>query len=176
MEPNIIIFSDPHLFHRKMIQWGRPEDYEERIKKNLKDYLGKNDVVICLGDICMSNDVDANNEFMKLFITNQSMLVRGNHDRKSLTFYHKYWNNVVDEFVLEYHGKRILFSHEPKPKRDDIDINIHGHLHTLSRKTSEGIDRTEALGFNYDKSYHYLISMEDNNYKPYILKSIIKKF
>jgi calcineurin-like phosphoesterase family protein len=165
-ETQIIIVSDTHFNHKKIISYGRVEDYEKQLKKNLKKFYKSDCFLIHLGDVCIGKDDDSNKFFKDLKINR--VLVRGNHDEKSLTFYSKYWNMVCDELVIESYGKRILFSHAPLEKRDGIDLNIHGHLHTMERS-----DRVSAYPF-YDDKYHKLISMEYLNYKPVLLKDFIK--
>lgn len=159
------IFSDTHLSHKKMVTYGRPENFEDLIKESVSK-LDLNAVLIHLGDICIGHDEDNN----KWFYDNtglKTILVKGNHDNKTNTFYNKYWGMVCDEFVLKTHNKVILFSHAPQPKRDGIDINIHGHLHTMERE-----DRIKAYPW-YDESYHKLVSMEYQNYKPINLNDLI---
>jgi calcineurin-like phosphoesterase family protein len=160
------IGSDYHLYHYKIIQYGRPEDYQEKLIKGL-DVIDKKDVFINLGDICIGRDTEAN-EFFYNDVYGKHILVRGNHDNKSLTFYNKYWDFVCDEFMLRWHGKNILFSHLPIEKREGIDFNIHGHFHTMKRE-----ERLAEYPW-YDDKYHKLISMEDLDYKPILLSSLIK--
>lgn len=160
------IISDTHLSHKKMIVHGRPENFEDLIKQSVID-IPLYSVTIHIGDICIGNDKE-NNCFFYHNTGLKTILVKGNHDNKSDTFYNNYWGMVCEEFVLEHRGKRILFSHEPKQKRDGIDLNIHGHLHTMERE-----DRLKEYPW-YDESYHKLVSMEYQSYKPINLNDLIK--
>lgn len=169
---NIFCIADSHLFHNKIIEYGRHPDYQAKILKALS-VIKENDVLIHLGDVCIGRDAEANQIFKDLKC--RKILVLGNHDGKSLTFYYKYWDFVCDTFTLRYFGKRLLFSHRPQLVSEEYDLNIHGHLHSMMRKDNgTGIDRILEMGFPYDKKYHKLVSMEDNDYKPYLLSSLVK--
>jgi len=115
-------------------------------------------VLIHLGDICIGKD-EENNKWFRDNTGLKTILIKGNHDQKTNTFYNKYWSTVCDCFVLEYHDKMILFSHKPMPRIDGIDYNIHGHLHTMKRD-----DRLNEYPW-YDTNYNKLVSMEELNYK-----------
>ncbi len=42
----IWLISDTHFGHRKMITYGRPEDFESQIINNINRYVGENDILI----------------------------------------------------------------------------------------------------------------------------------
>ena len=162
------ITSDTHIGHRKIIEYGRPDDYEDRIFKGFTSELGDEDVFIHLGDICIGHD-EENHEQLMRFVSGRKILVKGNHDHKSNSWYYRNgWDFVCDSFSLNYGGKRILFSHKPKQISKSFDLNIHGHFHTMDRP-----DRIEEFQGEYDVKFHKLISLENNGYRLTNLDSLI---
>ena len=167
-----MITSDTHFGHKRIIDYGRDADFENKILESFKE-LTSDDILIHLGDVCIGQDARFNELFKSLPC--KCVLVKGNHDGKTLTFYSKYWDFVCDEFMLRFHGLNILFSHKPRKKRSNIDLNIHGHLHVLDRfnnRTEDGVVVDDEFGFEYDLKYHKLISLEANDYKLSNLKNI----
>lgn len=123
----IFLITDTHLNHDKLVEFGRPKDFQDRIKKGLK-YLKDDAVLIHLGDVCIGNDAENNKFFTDLKC--KKILVKGNHDNKSNSWYlSNGWDFVCDSFTMKFHGKRLLFTHIPVPDSEDFDFNIHGHLH-----------------------------------------------
>ena len=88
-------------------------------------------------------------------------LVKGNHDKKSYTWYLTHgWDFVGDSIRLYIHGKYVHFSHIPNP--NDYYLNVHGHLHNN--------DHREALD---DRCILY--SPELENYQPLTLQFLISR-
>jgi len=125
--------------------------------------VNNDDIVIHLGDFIVGKE----SEFANLLneLTGRKVLLIGNHDKKSLTWY---LNNGFDfackTFTWDYLGYKLLFSHKPQLNIDYIDINIHGHLHE-KRHHNEFILT--------DK--HCLFSLEDEKYHPILLKTFLEK-
>lgn len=162
------IISDTHFGHKKIIEYGRPENYEALLWRELK-IVQKDDILICLGDVCFGNDAEIH-EKINTLIDGKKILVKGNHDNKSTKWYMDHgWNFVCDGFRLKYCGKKLYFSHKPIHYNDFYDMNIHGHFHTIERP-----DRLLEFKDYYDFNYHKLVSMEYSNYKPLVLDDIIK--
>jgi len=153
---NIFITSDTHFSHTKIIELGRPPDYEEKIKKELIKRVKPDDILIHLGDICIGNDLENNNWFKKN-LKCRTFLARGNHDRQSLEWYLlNGWDSVSDRLDLKFYGKTFCFTHEPIPWDGKYDLNIHGHLHDNGHREEE-----------YQlHSRNKLISLEELKYKP----------
>ena len=124
---NYRIISDTHFSHQYLIDIGdRKKWFEFNIYKNLLK-IPKDDVLIHLGDICIGNDIENHELYIKP-LECKKILVRGNHDKKSIARYRKHWRDFVcDGFTLKQFGKNILFTHIPRPQ--DWYVNIHGHLH-----------------------------------------------
>lgn len=161
----IFLISDTHFSHSKIIEYGRPKDYEYQIKKHLKLLVDKTDTLIHLGDICIGNDKENSNWF-KRELGCKTILVKGNHDGKSYSWYlDNGWDFVCREFVAKYFGKVIVFSHIPfLYDKERYDLNIHGHLHDRIHRD---------IGIDYSGRNFHLISMEFSNYTPILLNTIL---
>lgn len=164
----IWVISDTHFGHKKLIEYGRPGDFEKKIIKGLKVLRG-NDLLIHLGDVCIGNDVIWHRDIIAK-LPCRSVLVRGNHDRKTAEWYLAHgWDMVCDSFQMIYRGKNIVFSHCPempaywynRTRFEGYDLNIHGHLHNNCHR---GIVCNEACR---------LISLELLNYQPIQLDGLL---
>ena len=154
----IWIISDPHFDDPdcKIMNpnWPDPETYI----KNIKPRIGKNDTLICLGDV-------GNPKYFNRFNC-YKVLITGNHDSgvsnylkrgQFLDFLYpddakKLIQANKELYIGEEHGlkvavyvrtgyfdevyngplfiaDRILLSHEPIYGLEDICLNIHGHVH-----------------------------------------------
>jgi calcineurin-like phosphoesterase family protein len=161
----VYLTTDTHFFHKKMHEYqARPIGFEEKILKGLKQ-IPRPAILIHLGDLCIGRDKEA----LKLFhsATHQlnTILVRGNHDKKSIQYYLEGFDAVVDTMTLNIFGKKILFSHEPQPD-GDYDLNIHGHCHSPTRTL-------EFKPTMHEKQK--LITLELTHYQPVSLESFLSK-
>ncbi len=164
---SIWCFSDSHLGHSNVIKYcGRPENHSEIILENLKNSLTDGDTFIHLGDICMGRDVYWHERLMAVIPTGvEKILIRGNHDKRSLTWYLGHgWDKVVVSLDLVEPTKNIAvhLSHYPSEKRFG-KFNIHGHFHNHPERMEGKIKEY------YDSSYHKLMSPELLNYMPLTL-------
>jgi len=161
------IISDTHFGHHKMVEYcGRPEDFSEKILKNMLRLIEYNDVLIHLGDICIGNDAKNHGTYLAPVYC-KKWLIRGNHDRKSDNWYLNYgWDMVCDRLDITYHDKMISFSHVPLL---DVpgDINIHGHFHNNDHR------RCESELVNRMTEKHRLFCLE-HHYEPKLLSNLIK--
>lgn len=151
------IISDTHFGHENIKRYeNRPDNCDEKMMHNIKEVVGCSDVLIHLGDVALRDEKFWHDRLGGLFGVRR-ILVRGNHDSRSLTWYYERgWDFVCDGFQLRAHGKLILFTHMPRPDHK-ADLNIHGHCHS----------KDPDLGDRY-----HLIKME-HNYKPCTLRSIV---
>jgi len=126
------------------------------------------DVLIHLGDICIGNDEEIHKAIASLQC--KKILVRGNHDGKSIGWYTEHgWDFVCDSFELIYHGHYLFFSHRPTAPMGHFTHNIHGHTHGNLHRSEEYIPF-------YDPSYNKDISPELVGYEPLRLDVFIKSF
>ena len=152
----IWLIADTHFGHAKLCEnWQRPFDYEERIIKNWSNQVKYDDVVIILGDISWSGNLDV---FQKL--KGRKILVRGNHDKKGIDAYLNHFDFACDRIAMRYMGHSIVFSHKPLDEFKE-DLNIFGHLHNF-----HPYELTKG---------QFCISLEDMGYTVFSLPSIINK-
>lgn len=158
------LITDTHFGHQKLIEKGyRPADFEKQIINGIDRTIDHTHTLIHLGDVCMGND-RINNKKLDYFF--KKILVRGNHDHKSDSWYYDQgWDFVCDQFTLKKFSKTIVFSHEPL-KEFEGDINIHGHWHDNDHRKEPDFERW------YGKR-HKLLAMELTNYQPVELHKFI---
>lgn len=160
----IWITADNHYNHPNLLKYCyRPEGYEELVTKQLEEFVQEGDILINLGDVIIY-EPNQLKDYMKN-IKGTKILVRGNHDQKSDSWYIRQGFDIVCDSIVM---KKILFTHKPAesiPRH--IRLNIHGHLHNSQHHD----DETDS--FLTDK--HYLIAIENTKYKPVLLESIIGK-
>lgn len=120
------------------------------------------DLVIHLGDVVLSNKTKYFAELIKQ-LNGRKILVRGNHDRKSIHWYLTHgFDFVCDNFSIGH----IIFTHRPIPKGEFLampkyKLNIHGHNH----------QRKEL-----DVRIYKNISVERTNYFPVKLDKILGEY
>lgn len=161
----IWLTTDTHFNHTMLIKYGRPENFEEKIKKALKENVKKEDWLIHLGDVCFGNDIE-NNEWFKNNLGCKTTLILGNHDNKSISWYYDHgWDLVCERMDFKMFGKRICFSHIPTAWDGYFDINIHGHLHDTDKRRAE---EWKSLS-----GYNKLLALEFTNYQPVLLQTLM---
>lgn len=159
------IISDTHLGHDEIVGYcNRPINHEKLIINSLS-MLRKEHCLIHLGDVCIGNDEFNHGALMRV-LKCKKILVLGNHDSKSVSWYLDHgWDFVCDSFKFKYCGKIICFSHKPQPWDGDWEINVHGHLHNLGHRDNE---------YKNLKQWHKLYAPELMGYKPIELSSFIQ--
>ncbi len=167
---NYWIITDTHFGHDRLCEYTfRPPGFESIICKNLEAIKTHGNILIHLGDICIGNDEKWHqvlNSLSKL-VWRKRWLCKGNHDRKTDTWYLKHgWDFVADRIWLRKFGLDILLSHMPL-EDCGYDVNIHGHCHSDMRVMED-----EIVKVKNDK--RVMISMEATNFMPVNLKSIHK--
>ncbi len=147
---------------------GRPKGFETKIINNLCKQVKNDDVLIHLGDFCIGNDAFWHTWFHNNLPLPKKWLIRGNHDRKSDSWYitHR-WDFVGTRIYLDAFGKRLAFSHIPIADDGSYDINIHGHFHNSDHRSTE--PELQAL---YTPK-HRLLALEYTNYQPVLLDKFI---
>ncbi len=160
------IMSDLHYGHKdKMVELcGRPEEYEHRITHSLFS-IPESDTLICLGDICLG-DIQYWHDAVFSRLKCKLILVRGNHDQKSYSWYMANgWDFVCESLVFRLYGVTILFTHKPTvPSR--CDLNIHGHIHNREEKYTDQ---------NLQKTQNQILIKCEHDYRPYLLETVVQK-
>ena len=163
---DIVVTSDTHFFHENVIEsCGRPTNHDELMKRSFLS-LQETKTLVHLGDIAMNESWRAHEEVISR-IKCRKILVRGNHDDKSYSWYLSHgWDFVCEQFSLDMFGKKITFSHRPLPWDGFFDLNIHGHLHNLGHREKE-----RAL----TRHWHILVNVEDYEYRPVSLRKLVER-
>ena len=163
------IISDTHFTDVKIAEYcGRPLDHEAKMLSALWRIPAES-VLVHLGDVGSVDVHKAHEHFIALPYT--TVLVRGNHDKKSATWcLSKGWDFVCDAFELDAFGMRILFTHKPRtPLSTVVDLNVHGHFHS----TNWRIQDPEFTKLKYTKRY-LKFAVEETRYQPVKLKTFLE--
>ena len=104
------IITDTHFNHQKIHDFcDRPVGFEETILKNMENCIGENDILIHLGDVAWKDDGYWHNRIMEIPCFRR-WLVKGNHDRKTQSWYlNRGWDFVGKTLSLDIHNRRIIF-------------------------------------------------------------------
>lgn len=158
----IWILTDTHFGHRNMINYeNRPQDFSSLILRNTKETIGKQGVLLFLGDFCIGNDeMWHQNFFGRLNPRVMGWMVLGNHDKKNLTWYLDHgWDMVCFSLELKIHGKHLRFTHEREETLPEGVINVHGHSHSKGESDEN----------------HISLAIEKMKYGPEELRNILGK-
>lgn len=132
----IYFTSDTHFGHTNIIEYcKRPFrdafHMEVELINRWNARVGSADTVFVLGDFHLGSTMGFRNVIAML--RGQKMLVMGNHDRKTASFYRR--NGFYDVFKqpipMGFDGVGLMLSHQPM-KDEDLKpgwVNLHGHVH-----------------------------------------------
>ena len=123
---------------------------DKEIIRRWNNKVGKEDIVIHLGDFALGSEKEAKE--LKDSLNGTIFLLKGNHDHKML----RKAGFIIIKGTFEIGN--IIFSHNPL-KKEDIPkgfINVHGHIH----------EKESLHGFN--------VSVEKMNYEPIELEELMK--
>jgi len=151
----IFVISDTHFHHENIIRYsnrpfGSVEEMDKEMIKRWNKKVGKEDIVIHLGDFALGSEKEIKD--LKDNLNGIIFLLKGNHDHKLL----RKAGFIIIKGTLEIGN--IIFSHNPL-KKEDIPrgfINVHGHIH--KKESLNGIN----------------ISVEKMNYEPIELEELKK--
>jgi calcineurin-like phosphoesterase family protein len=160
--------TDTHFNHEKIKEYcGRPDDFEQKIVNGFS-VLKPSDVLIHLGDVCIGKETESHEKYI-IPISCKKILIRGNHDGKSQSWYMDHgWDWVCDSMSIKRCGKRILFSHAPMVWDGYWDINIHGHFHNANHRRYEAELKGDLL------KGQKLLALEYNDYQLWNLDKILE--
>jgi len=173
MENNIsktYLVTDTHFFHERMIEFcNRPVDFGQRIITQWQAIVKPQDIVYHLGDVTWGSKEQLTTIMGGLPGT--KILIRGNHDRNHSNnwFMQAGFSAVLEKAQVS----GVILSHFPAiMNQEEIDkgiINVHGHFHNNSAKKWE-----KHIAQRITNS-HYLLILEDVEYKPVSMESIMKR-
>lgn len=110
------IISDTHFGDKDLQANVKNRPNDEDYIKLINSKVGKNDLLICLGDV---GDIECARK-----LKGYKILIAGNHDA-GLSNYREVFNEVYAGVLVV--GEKLILSHEP------VDVpwafNIHGHAH-----------------------------------------------
>jgi calcineurin-like phosphoesterase family protein len=130
------VISDFHFGHEKIRKLTRlgfqtNEEMHSAIISGWNKTIINNDIkVYVLGDIGEKESIE---EILPK-LRGRKVLLMGNHDKLSKSFYLKYFEEVLDAPL--FWSKRIVLSHHPIPVEPGV-INVHGHTHDISLASSQ---------------------------------------
>lgn len=162
------VTTDWHLSHDMLVHNGcRPLSFERQIRKNHVKMVQPGDTLINLGDLAFYRPgEDMVKEILDRMPDVCHVLVLGNHDKKSRSWYQAQGYHVVCESIQI--GK-VFYSHKPANKiPSGCVVNVHGHFHDMG-------DRLNECPW-YDRSKYHLVSLEETGYKPVNVNSILARF
>ncbi len=159
------IVSDTHFGHPNIIKYcNRPINHNEIMVEWWRDLIKRDDTVLHLGDLAVWFG-ETEDHWLRVAagLNGQKYMLRGNHDLLADAKYGNLGFTVIPEFIQEFAGGRVLFSHYPDTTRlDDWDVNIHGHIH------NNPYDPKYPQGRDYRN-----VSIEVMNYKPTRLRDLL---
>ncbi len=164
------ITTDTHFNHYKLLEYGRPNNFEAKIERGFKQ-IKSSDVLIHLGDICIGKDMEMHNKYIKPLQARgvKTILCRGNHDRKSFEWYlNNGWDFACETFDMKYKGDKIMFSHIPIAYNNNYKYNIHGHFHDSDHH------HHEAFIVAIKNNKQILLALEYTNYQPVTIDYLLK--
>lgn len=128
----IFFTSDTHFSH-KMLATGhyRPftsiSEMNETLIHNWNSVVGERDTIYHLGDVSMCGS-DETIQIMQQ-LKGHKILIRGNHDEKTPTFYERCgFSAVLETASIEIDAKSIQMIHDPFLLMN-YPIVLHGHYH-----------------------------------------------
>jgi len=147
------IISDTHFHHENIIKYSnRPfkniEEMDKEIIRRWNNKVGKDDIVLHLGDFALGSEKEVKE--LKDSLNGTIFLLKGNHDHKIL----RKAGFIIIKGTFEIGN--IIFSHNALKKEDTPRgfINVHGHIH----------EKESLHGIN--------VSVEKMNYEPIGLEEL----
>jgi len=157
LKMNPWVIADTHFFHKNIIDYTRrPKDHDELMAFNWGYFVKPDDWVIHLGDFALGRRKTV--RMLTQLLPGKKVLIRGNHDRHSRSFYQRCgWRAVTNKISFGYQEYNIWLTHRPVKELDDWTINVHGHIHNRS----------------YREPFYINASVELNWYAPVRLLTLI---
>lgn len=136
------VISDTHFNHKNIIGYcNRPfkdvDDMNKTMIKLWNETVSNNDVVLHLGDVAFGNKEEAKKILQQL--NGRKVLIRGNHDCWSDSFYKECGFEQVSRYPILWGGTPeengfFLLSHAPLLLSETTPyFNYYGHVHNDSR-------------------------------------------
>ena len=157
------LISDTHFFHANIgLYCSRPDGWQDLIIERWNQWILPDDVVLHLGDLALGKKEHA--EALIPLLNGKLYLMRGNHDRRSIAFYHGLGITLIkDPYRMETDtGLKLVFSHRPIVPLPPGLLNLHGHIHN---------NPAPELG-----PRHVNLSIEVRQYRPWRLGDVLQPY
>lgn len=123
------LIADTHINHDKIKTWcDRPDNFTERLDRNIKQMVKPDDLLIHLGDL----GIGPYEGYMKMLQDwpGRKILVRGNHDGHGCQWYMERGFSFACDAMI-YRG--CWLTHKPwlGELPEGTHVNLHGHLHNV---------------------------------------------
>ena len=149
----IFVISDTHFYHEKIIKYcNRPfssvEEMNKTLIRNWNETVSGKDVVLHLGDFGLGEK----GKIAEIISTlnGKKILIMGNHDNWSESFYREAGFHTVSRFPILYDGF-YLMSHAPLILSETKPyFNFFGHIHNDSRYVDTATSKcvsVERIGY-----------------------------
>ncbi len=164
------VVSDTHFGHSNIIGYcKRPQDHEQLMMEEWAQEVPEDGTVIHLGDLCWTGGGMFKHVISKHLTGARKLLIRGNHDKQTYTFFRHAGFKLVRDFEIEYRGHVVSFSHYPwnadqSGPMPENTVRLHGHIH------NKGYSRG---AFTPVLRQHINLSVEQTIYKPVNLKVLL---
>ena len=160
------ITSDLHLFHKNILKFcpetrGCFQDVDHMHRDVVKIWnsvVGEDDLVYNLGDVTFGNAYKSAQILQQM--NGRQILIRGNHDSKSLkdVNFRNCFEEVHDYLEIKHSGKKVILFHYPVSEWRDChygSVHFYGHLHNRTagvpgRCMNVGWDWTGDIVSNLD--------------------------
>lgn len=172
----IYFISDTHFNHANIIKYcNRPFKYVEEMNETLIDNwnntIKESDTIYHLGDLALGKSNEIKGLVNRLI--GKKYLIRGNHDRWSVSFYEELGFEVLKFAPIKLDEYKLILSHVPIPDKiiPKGYINLHGHIH--DKKLEDCTD--SYIPKMYSKELHFNVSADAIRYKPISIEQIRKE-
>lgn len=137
----------------------------ETLISNWNSVVSDDDIIYHFGDFCLSDKTSIKK--IASILNGHKILVRGNHDRVSVSFYESVGFEVLTHAPIKLEEEKLLLSHVPVPdtRMPEGYINVNGHIHNKLLND----DYPTNL---YDKDKHFNVSCDVLAFKPISLTRI----
>lgn len=158
--PQIFIIGDTHFNHEAMEKLcGRPKNHTELTIENWRRAVRPCDTTFHLGDVIFNRAGEL--KILLDSISGRKILVRGNHDTRSL---HWYLSHGFDFACDSFTYGDLYFTHIPALSLPvGCSVNIHGHLHNTGHREHKA------------EIWHRLFCLENVGYRPVELTEFLKR-
>lgn len=171
---NIYVTSDNHFNHWNINRYCKRgfkslEQMNNTMVKRWNSNIRPEDIVIHLGDIIFTKGQSSEIKKMIGKLNGRKILIKGNHDRKSYSWYlTNGFDFIIERGIWRFNKKKVLFVHDPKSITHNdyktCDYILHGHLHDKGRFIK---NRKQCQIIN--------LSVEQTNYTPMNLITLLNR-